>query len=64
MLSKPFYFQDTIGNGWSHNILELQIESKLFERQGKAVTNYNTTLPNRHSELVNQTLKDPYIFDF
>ncbi len=50
MLSKPFYFQDTIGNGWSRNILELQIESKLFERQGKAVTNFNTTLPNRHSE--------------
>lgn len=45
-----FYIQNTIENGWSRNILELQIESKLFERQGKAVTNFNTTLPNRHSE--------------
>ena len=59
-----FYIQNTIENGWSRNILELQIESKLFERQGKAVTNFKTTLPNRHSELANQTLKDPYVFDF
>lgn len=59
-----FYIQNTIENGWSRNILELQIESKLFERHGKAVTNFQNTLPNSQSDLAKQTLKDPYVFDF
>jgi predicted nuclease of restriction endonuclease-like (RecB) superfamily len=59
-----FYIQNTIENGWSRNILELQIESKLFERQGKSITNFQNTLPNPQSDLAKQTLKDPYIFDF
>ncbi len=41
-----------------------QIKSKLYERQGKAVTNFKNTLPQPQSELAEQTLKDPYIFDF
>ncbi len=59
-----FYTRNTIENGWSRNILELQIESKLFERQGKAVTNFQQTLPKPQSDLAKQTLKDPYVFDF
>lgn len=42
---REFYVRQTIENGWSRNILELQIKSKLYERQGKAVTNFEMTLP-------------------
>lgn len=59
-----FYIQQTIENGWSRDILALQIKSKLYERTGKAITNFTTTLPDPKSELAQQTLKDPYIFDF
>ena len=61
---REFYIHKTIENGWSRNILVWQIESKLFERQGKAVTNFDLTLPKPQSELANQLLKDPYNFDF
>lgn len=59
-----FYIHETIENGWSRDILALQIKSNLFERQGKAVNNFQLTLPDPHSDLATQTLKDPYIFDF
>jgi len=59
-----FYIHQTIENRWSRDILALQIKSKLFERNGKAVTNFKTTLPEPLSDLAQQTLKDPYIFDF
>lgn len=45
-------------------MLALQIKSKLFERQGKAVTNFKNALPEPQSDLAQQTLKDPYAFDF
>lgn len=61
---REFYIQKTIENGWSRNVLVWQIESKLFERQGKAVTNFELTLPKPQSDLANQLLKDPYNFDF
>ena len=51
-------------NGWSRNILALQIESGLYERQGKAVTNFPATLPPADSDLAAQVFKDPYLFDF
>ncbi|MBU1262901.1 DUF1016 family protein, partial [bacterium] len=53
-------------NGWSRNVLVHQIESDLYGRQAIAVktTNFPETLPYPQSELVEQTLKDPYIFDF
>ena len=54
----------TIENGWSKDVLALQIKSKLYERSGKAVTNFKKTLPKPLSDLAQQTLKDPYIFDF
>jgi len=61
---REFYISKTIENGWSRNVLVLQIESKLYERQGKAVTNFEITLPPAQSDLAIQLLKDPYNFDF
>jgi predicted nuclease of restriction endonuclease-like (RecB) superfamily len=61
---REFYIHKTIENGWSRDVLVWQIESKLFERQGKAVTNFELTLPKPQSDLANQLLKDPYNFDF
>jgi len=51
-------------HGWTRNVLVHQIESRLLERQGNAATNFIQTLPAPQSELAQQTLKDPYIFDF
>jgi predicted nuclease of restriction endonuclease-like (RecB) superfamily len=59
-----FCMQQTLENGWSRDVLALQIKSNLFERQGKAITNFQQTLPLPQSDLAIQTLKDPYIFDF
>jgi len=58
-----FYTNETLINGWSRAILRMQIETDLYSRQGKATTNFITTLPKHQSDLANQTLKDPYIFD-
>ena len=59
-----FYIVQTIENGWSRDVLALQIKSKMYQRQGKAITNFNLTLPEPLSDLAQQTLKDPYVFDF
>jgi predicted nuclease of restriction endonuclease-like (RecB) superfamily len=59
-----YYVQNTMTYGWSRSILVHQIESKLFEREGKAVTNFQNALPPKQSDLIQQTLKDPYVFDF
>jgi predicted nuclease of restriction endonuclease-like (RecB) superfamily len=59
-----FYIQKTIENGWSRDILGLQIKSNLYERQGKAITNFKNTLTDTSSDLAHQLLKDPYQFDF
>jgi predicted nuclease of restriction endonuclease-like (RecB) superfamily len=61
---RVWYIQQTIQNGWSRAILEIQIESRLYERQGIAVTNFSQTLPKPQSDLAQQLLKDPYNFDF
>jgi predicted nuclease of restriction endonuclease-like (RecB) superfamily len=58
-----WYAQQTIQHGWSRNVLVHQIESQLYHRQGKAITNFDRTLPKPQSELA-QLLKDPYSFDF
>ena len=50
--------------GWSRNILTIQIENHLYERQGKAITNFPTTLPPTDSDMAAQVFKDPYLFDF
>jgi len=59
-----FYLHQSIQNNWSRNVLALQIDTGLHKRQGKAINNFKLTLPKKQSELVIQTLKDPYIFDF
>jgi predicted nuclease of restriction endonuclease-like (RecB) superfamily len=59
-----FYIQQTIENAWGRETLALQIKSQLYERQGKAITNFSNTLPQPMSDLAQQTLKDPYNFDF
>ena len=59
-----WYAQAAVEHGWSRNVLVLQIESQLFRRQGKALTNFQRTLPPPHSDLAQQITKDPYDFDF
>ncbi|HUY93626.1 MAG TPA: PDDEXK nuclease domain-containing protein [Pirellulales bacterium] len=59
-----WYMQQTLANGWSRNVLLLMIKSETHRRQGKAVTNFERLLPAPQSDLVQQALKDPYIFDF
>ncbi|WP_299291330.1 PDDEXK nuclease domain-containing protein [uncultured Mucilaginibacter sp.] len=59
-----FYLQQTIENNWSRDVLGLQIKSNLYNRKGKSVTNFKQTLPKPFSDLAQQTLNDPYIFDF
>jgi len=59
-----FYVQRTIQNNWSRAILLAQIESKLYERQGKAIHNFQLTLPEPQADLTRDTLKNPYNFDF
>jgi predicted nuclease of restriction endonuclease-like (RecB) superfamily len=59
-----FYVQKTIQNNWSRSVLSHQIESKLYQREGKAITNFETRLPEPQSDLAQETLKDPYNFDF
>jgi predicted nuclease of restriction endonuclease-like (RecB) superfamily len=63
-LIRLWYVQKTIENGWSRNVLSLQIQNQLYTRQGKAVTNFNDTLQSPQSDLARESLKDPYIFDF
>jgi predicted nuclease of restriction endonuclease-like (RecB) superfamily len=62
--SRDFYIRGTISQGWSRNVLVHQIESGLYERQGRALVNFDRTLPAPQSELARQILKDPYNFDF
>lgn len=59
-----FYVQETAINGWSRDTMLLQVKSNLYKRQGKAVTNFQQTLPVPQSDLAKQTIKDPYVFDF
>jgi predicted nuclease of restriction endonuclease-like (RecB) superfamily len=59
-----WYAEQCISNNWSRDILDTQIKTNLFGRMGKSVNNFGETLPAPLSDLANQTLKDPYIFDF
>jgi len=59
-----FYVKNTIKYGWSRAVLTHQIDSKLWQRKGKAISNFSKTLPATQSDLAQQTLKDPYVFDF
>ena len=59
-----YYVQNTMLNGISRSVLVHQIESNLYEREGKAITNFENTLPPIQSDLAKEITKDPYIFDF
>jgi predicted nuclease of restriction endonuclease-like (RecB) superfamily len=59
-----WYLRKAIEHNWSRNILVMQIESRLIERSGAAVTNFELTLPKPQSDLARESLKDPYRFDF
>jgi len=62
--TRLWYMRQTLEQGWSRNILALMIASRLHERQGSATNNFAIRLPAPQSDLVQQTLKDPYLFDF
>lgn len=59
-----WYVKQSLENNWSRSVLSMWIESDLYKRQGKAITNFKTTLPSPNSDLAEQTLKSPYNFDF
>lgn len=67
-LSSPeerrWYAGKAIEHNWSRNVLNVQIETRLLERSGTAVTNFAASLPKAHSDLARESLKDPYRFDF
>ena len=60
-----WYMKQSVENGWSSNVLKIQIETNLFKRQieTQKVNNFTKTLPAPQSDLANYLLKDPYIFD-
>jgi len=58
------YARAALEHGWSRNVLNIHIETRLLERTGKAVTNFDRHLPAPGSDLAQQSLKDPYLFDF
>ncbi len=61
---REWYAKATIQHGWSRAILDYQIDSDLYRRQGRGTTNFERTLPPAQSELAAALLKDPYNFDF
>lgn len=62
--TRRFYVLKVLEYSWSRNILLLQIEQRLHERQGQAPNNFKHTLPPAQSDLAQQITKDPYCFDF
>ncbi|WP_059399996.1 PDDEXK nuclease domain-containing protein [Pseudomonas aeruginosa] len=58
------YAQSAIAHGWSRNVLNIHIETRLLERSGTAVTNFDVSLPKAQSDLARESLKDRYRFDF
>jgi predicted nuclease of restriction endonuclease-like (RecB) superfamily len=61
---REWYASKAVANGWSRLTMEQHIQSRLYSRQGKAVSNFAQCLPEPDSALAIETLKDPYLFDF
>ena len=59
-----FYVRKILENNWSRNVLLNFLDTDLYERQGKAVSNFKSTLPEVNGDLAQQLIKDPYCFDF
>lgn len=62
--ARDFYIRETLAQGWSRSILEIQIQNQLHLRTGKAQNNFALTMPPADSDMVAQLFKDPYLFDF
>ena len=62
--TRRWYVAKAIEHNWSRNVLVMQIESRLLERSGSAITNFDASLPKPQSDLARESLKDPYRFDF
>lgn len=62
--TRLWYMQSAVEHGWSRNILMMQIDSAAHQRTGRATSNFAQRLPAPDSDLVQQALKDPYLFDF
>lgn len=62
--TRLWYAYNTIENGWSRDILAMQIESNLHKRQGQAINNFDISLPPADSDMAAHVFKDPYLFDF
>ncbi len=61
---RRWYMMQAMAHGWSRSVLQMQVENAAHARQGQAINNFPTRLPPPQSDLAQQTLKDPYIFDF
>lgn len=61
---REWYAAAALDQGWSRAVLEIQIETRLHERAGRAITNFARTLPEDDSDLAQQSTRDPYLFDF
>lgn len=62
--TRLWYARQTLEQGWSRDAMAIQIKNRAHERQGAAVTNFATTLPDAHASHAQGLLKDPYLFDF
>jgi len=62
--ARLWYAEATLEHGWSRPVLAAQIETRLHDRQGQAITNFGRMLPPADSDMAQQILKDPYQFDF
>lgn len=59
-----FYVRETLKNNWSRSVLQNWLDTDLYERQGKAISNFQATLPAPQSDLAQELTRDPYNFDF
>ena len=59
-----FYIRETVKHGWSRSVLDHMLDTNLHLRHGKAISNFNSLLPDASSDLAQEITKDPYIFDF
>ena len=62
--TRLWYARKAREEGWSRNVLALQIDGKLHQREGRAVTNFAGTMPSGDSDMATEAFKDPYLFDF
>lgn len=62
--TREFYIRETLAQGWSRDILEIQIKNQLHLCAGKAQNNFHLTMPPADSDMATQLFKDPFLFDF